>query len=123
MLWFEAEEYDPLWRRMLANFIMLIQGTVEFGVPCLLFILLFFVIAVACGWNPESDKKSQDSKREQLAGELAERVEGKAGTGFSKSEKCDEPERVKMEIESLQDMLRERTRKLATLATRGGERE
>lgn len=114
-----------LWRRMLANFIMLIQGTVEFGVPCLLFILLLFVIGIACGCgeDPEPDKKVQDSKREQLASELAERVEGKAGTDCSKSEKSDEPERVKMEIESLQDMLRERTRKLATLATRGEESE
>jgi hypothetical protein len=61
-------------------------------------------------------KKVQSSRREELASELAER--GEVRTRTRCSEKRDELETVKIEIESLQDMLRERTRKLVMLATR-----
>jgi hypothetical protein len=127
MAWFEACYNDPLWRKMLANFFVVLQGIVEIVLPCFLaialvvFLLAFLccAIAVACGWDPDSRKKAQ---REELAGELAERAEGKAatatGTGTGCSEKRDELETVKTEMESLQEMLRERMGKLVSLATR-----
>jgi hypothetical protein len=123
MAWFEACYNDPLWRKMLANFVMILQGIVEIVLPCFLafalvvFLLTFLcvTIAVACGWDPESRKKAQ---REELAGDLAERAEGKAATATGCSEKRDELETVKAEMESLQEMLRERMGKLVSLATR-----
>lgn len=125
MAWFEACYDDPLWRKMLANFFMIFQLMVEIVLPYLLAsaLVIFLVafpccaIAVACGWVPDSRKKAQ---REELAGELAERAKGRAatGTGTGCSEKRNELETVKAEMESLQEMLRERMGKLVTLATR-----
>lgn len=124
MTWIKAEYDDPLWYKMLANLILVFQVTIETIIPValghaviiFLLALLLWSIATACGWDTKSLKERQDLLREELAHELAERDEGKAGSGYS--EKYNELERLTIEMESIQEMMRERIGKLDTLAAR-----
>lgn len=124
MDWFQSSYDDPLWRRMLTNFTSAMEIMFEVILPILLgfflipFVVMFVVVAIAngFGWDPNPSQKPQESTRKELTRELTQRVEGKTGPGSS--ENRDDLETLKMEVESLQEMVKERTQKLVSLATR-----
>ena len=124
MAWIEAEYDDPLLYRMLGTFTLITQLIIEYIIPTLLgyafIILVIYIlyrcIATPCGWNSGSGKKAQDSLRDELVREMAERAKGKVGSGYL--EKPNELEILKFEMEIMQEMLSERIWRLDTLAAR-----